>query len=256
MKTVTYESRDEWMAARRGKITGSRLGDIIVKGGGTKDMITKALDFFGIPWDKKSKKEDLEALLTVDAEAKLNGMLPKKKGFYEVIAERLSTDPTGQAIQETPMERGTRLEPEAIEKFMEATGKKVDGSLVMWMRDENEGIAISPDGQIKEEHAAVEAKCLSSANHIEACVKKFFWKKNDWDSVPDEYREQIVQYFIVNDELQTVYMTFYDPRMLFRDFFTLTILRNDVQPLVEKYLAYERNEIKEVDAIVNFFTGF
>ena len=31
MKTTTYTDRDEWLAARKGKITGSRLADIIVK---------------------------------------------------------------------------------------------------------------------------------------------------------------------------------------------------------------------------------
>src|ERR1017187_7907454 len=125
MKTLTFENRDEWLSARRGKITGTRLKDIIVKRG-----------------------------------------TEKKIGFFEVLAERLSTDPYGEAIAETPMERGTRLEPEAIGKFEEDKNVEVDKSLVMWVREENENVAISPDGFIGDA-VAVESKCLSSARHIE-----------------------------------------------------------------------------------------
>ena len=212
MKTLTFENRDEWLSARRGKITGTRLKDIIVKRG-----------------------------------------TEKKIGFFEILAERLSTDPYGEAIAETPMERGTRLEPEAIGKWEEDKNVEVDKSLVMWVRDENESIAISPDGFIGDT-VAVESKCLSSARHIEAYVKKFIWGRSDWEAVPDDYKEQDIQYFIVNDKLETLYMVFYDPRVTAKEYFCLTIKRADVQEEIEKYLEQEIKTILELDEIVNKIT--
>lgn len=199
MKTTTFDDRDQWMLARRGKITGSRLKDIIVKRG-----------------------------------------TGKKIGYYELIAERLAVEPDG----ENSMERGTRLESEAIERFEKETGKVVDKTLKIWSRDDNESIAISPDGSIGETEA-VEAKCLSSARHIEAFLTK---------EIPDEYRMQAIQYFIVNDLLTTLHMIFYDPRILVKDYFVLEIKRPDVQKEVDEYLAYQRQTIEEVNEIVNKLT--
>jgi putative phage-type endonuclease len=199
MKTLNFEDRDAWLAARRGKITGSRLKDIVVKRG-----------------------------------------TGKKIGFYELIAERLGV----AADDENAMDRGTRLEPEAVERFIKETGKKVDTSLVIWTRDDNESIAVSPDGFIGKKEA-VEAKCLSSARHIEAFLTK---------KVPDEYEMQSIQYFIVNDKLTTLYMIFYDPRILMKDYFVLEVKRADIQDQITEYLAYETNIINEVNEIVNQLT--
>jgi predicted phage-related endonuclease len=191
-----YESREEWLEARTGKITGTRLKDILVKRG-----------------------------------------TGKKIGFYELIAERLALPPDG----ENPMDRGSRLELEAMERFINESGKNVDTSLVIWMRDDNESIAISPDGFIGTKEA-VEVKCLSSARHLEAYLTQ---------EVPSEYMEQALQYFIVNDELEILHFVFYDPRLSVKDFFEITITRESIKDKVVEYLEYEKNIIQEVNAIVN-----
>ena len=72
MKINKFDSNEEWMLARRGRITGSRLKDIHVKRG-TNEKI----------------------------------------GYYQIIAERIAQE----AGDENPMERGHRLEEEAIEAF-------------------------------------------------------------------------------------------------------------------------------------------
>lgn len=199
MKISKYEDRDTWLEARRGKITGSRLKDIIVKRGTSK-----------------------------------------KIGFYELIAERLGIP----ANDENAMARGTRLEEEAIARFVKETKKKVNTDLVIWQRDDNESIAISPDGYIGETEA-VECKCLSSARHIEAFLT---------NQVPDEYKDQALQYFIVNDKLKKLYFVFYDPRVLAKDYFTLEIKRKDVQDDITFYLNYQKQILSEVDEIVNKLT--
>jgi predicted phage-related endonuclease len=199
MRSRLFDDREAWLLARRGKITGSRLKDIIVKKG-----------------------------------------TGRKIGFYELIAERLAVAPDS----ERPMDRGTRLEEEAIERFSTETGKKVDTSLVIWERDDNDSIAVSPDGFIGVTEA-VETKCLSSARHIEAFLTQ---------KVPDEYEMQVLQYFIVNDKLKTLYFAFYDPRIPFKDFFYLTVKRKDVEEQVTEYLEYQRKTIAEVNEIVNSIT--
>jgi len=199
MKQIKYEDREEWLNARRGKITGSRLKDIVVKKG-----------------------------------------TGKKIGFYELIAERLGIP----ADDENAMARGTRLEEEAVAKFVEETKKKVNTDLVIWQRDDNESIAISPDGFIGKTEA-VECKCLSSARHIEALLTQ---------QVPDEYEYQVLQYFIVNDTLKTLYVVFYDPRLLAKPFFYLTVNRTDIKEDIEHYLDYQRKILEEVDEIINKLT--
>lgn len=201
MKTNAFESREEWLAARRGKITGSRLKDIVVKRG-----------------------------------------TAKKIGFYELIAERLGVP----ADDESAMDRGTRLESEAVDKFIEMTGKKVDTSLVIWERDDEASIAISPDGFVEQAETleateAVETKCLSSARHIEALLTQ---------EIPSEYEFQTLQYFIVNEKLETLYFCFYDPRILVKPFFYIEVKRESLTEKIAEYLAYQKSIIEEVNKVV------
>lgn len=170
----------------------------------------------------------------------------KKIGYYELIAERLGV-PADE--NEKPMDRGNRLEEEAVARFAKETGKKVDTSLVIWSRDENESIAISPDASVVGEPAAVEAKCLSGAKHIKAYLTQ---------EIPDDYEEQMYQYFVVNDELQTLYFVFFDPRFLSPklQYFVIEIKRKDIQADITKFLAFEKDTLAEVDAEVNRLTNF
>lgn len=201
MKIETFEDVWSWREARRGKITGSRLGDVYSAKG------------------------------------------TKKIGFYEVIAERLGLS----ADDENPMDRGTRLENEALCEYEKATGRTLDKTKVLWMREDNESIAISPDASVVGEKRAVENKCLSSARHIEAFIT---------GKIPDDYKHQRLQYFIVNDELEALDFGFYDPRVLAKPFFILTTTRAEVQDDIIKFLAFERDTLTEIDLIVNKLSNF
>lgn len=199
MKVLKFNDEETWLSARRGKITGTRLKDIVVKRG-----------------------------------------TGKKIGFYELIAERLAVEPEN----ENPMDRGVRLEDEAIQRFSKETGKEVNTDLVIWERDDNESIAISPDGTIGETEA-VEVKCLSSARHMEAFLT---------NKVPDELEMQVIQYFIVNEKLETLYSVFYDPRIPVKDYFVIETKREKIADDIENYYAYQRDILKEVQDIVNELT--
>ena len=249
MKTITFDNREQWMLARLGKITGSRAGDIISKAGITKEAIVKELEEQKIEFKKSLKKEELEKMLPPESIKKLRKQLDKKKGYYELIAERLAVDDSefdGYVPNETPMDRGTRLEKFAVFEFEKATGKVVNNAKVIWMRDENESVAISPDGVISDTEA-VEIKCLSSAYHIEAWLTQ---------SIPGEYEMQMYQYFVVNDKLQTLYFCFYDPRIPCKPFFYMTFHREEVQEKVTRYLEEQLDILESVDNVVARMTGF
>ncbi len=175
MKLHQFKDRDEWELFRRGKLTGSRVKDLVVKRG-----------------------------------------TEEKMGYYELIAERLATRPEW----ENPMMRGQRIEDEAMSRFEKESGKKLNKDLVVWQDEKIKNMAISPDGYVEAEKIveAVEVKCLASSRHIETLLKQ---------SVPKDYEEQVAWYFIINPNLETLYMCFYDPRMAVHDFFYLTVKRSD-----------------------------
>lgn len=194
-----FENEEEWLSARRGRITGTRLGNLL---------------------SKRDKKP--------------------LKGYWELIAERVAVP----ADNENVMDRGKRLEEEAIEIFAKKTKKKVNTDLVLWEREDDENIAISPDGYIGKTEA-VEVKCLNSASHIEAYLT---------GEIPKEYEHQVLQYFIVNDQLKKLYFIFFDPRMP-RDFFYHEVNRKDIQKQIDEYLALEKEvlaQIKEIEEKLTF----
>lgn len=199
MRIQTFNSKEEWLDGRIGKITGSKLGDLITKRG-----------------------------------------TGKKIGYYQLIADRLGIP----ADDEKPMDRGSRLESEAIEAFQKSTGKKVDTSLVIWSRDDNKDIAFSPDGFIGETEMT-EVKCLASARHIEAWLTK---------KIPSDYDEQVIQAFIVNEKLEKLYFIFYDPRLIAKPFFYFTVERSEVQEKVTEYLLVQQTLLAEIEEIVNNLT--
>lgn len=208
MKITKFESREAWLNGRLGKITGSRLKDVLPG---------------------------------------RNGEI--KKGRWQLVAERL----IGSAAledDEKAMDRGNRLEPEALTRFTKETGIKLDTSLVIWEREDDQSIAISPDG-FKGKTIGAEAKCLNAASHIEARVTNKIPKNTAG------YEEQSIQYFVVNDKLKTLYFIFYDPRFpKGLDFFYLTINRKDVQKQIDEYLWEQREALKWAREIVNNLTMY
>ncbi len=138
------------------------------------------------------------------------------KGYWDVLAEKISF-PKGE--YEDPRSRGTRLEEEAVQRFMVETGKDVEAGHILWEREDNSDIALSPDGVIATENAAVEVKCLDSAKHIQAYLDQ---------EIPEEYIEQKNQYFVTNDALERLYFVFFDPRLMYKDFFYIIVDRDEV----------------------------
>lgn len=163
----------------------------------------------------------------------------RKIGFYQVVAERLSLDPD----EENRMDRGIRLEEEAREMFESKTNKKVT-EVGLCVSDLNPAIINSPDGLIKNRGKfteAIEIKCLSPARHLQAVIE---------NKVPIEFESQMMQYFVVNDDLKTLYFVFYDPRVLTVPYHVIEVHRKDVEEKIEFFKTFQLERLEEIDKIV------
>lgn len=198
MKKLNLEQGTEaWHSFRKGKISGTMLGELYSKRG------------------------------------------TRKIGFYELIAERIAIDPD----DENRMDRGLRLEQEAVDLFTKNTGKQVERDGVC-VHDKYPEIINSPDGLIKDGKkytGAVEVKCLAPARHIQAIVE---------NKVPDEFEAQKIQYFIVNPDLQNLYFVFYDPRIASVPYHCIVVTREELGDLPEKFLQFQLDQLKEINELV------
>jgi len=163
----------------------------------------------------------------------------EKKGFYELIAERLALPrPEG----ENKLQRGHDLESEAIELANKELKKTFIHDLTFWQRKDNESIAVTPDAYLEDLTEAIEVKCLSSADHIKAVILKKY---------PDEYKYQVYQYFIVNDDLRILHFVMYDPSLSVRSYIRFEIKRQDIEEEISKFKKYEEEKLRQVNDIVN-----
>lgn len=175
-----------------------------------------------------------------------------KIGVYQLIAEGWIGSQALNEEEENPelaMARGTRLEPEAIERFAKETGKNAiwHNDDIGWESDEDSRIAFSPDASIGKTEA-VEAKCLSAARHIQAFLTK---------EIPQEYEWQVLQAFVVNTSLRTLYFVFYDPRFpAGLDFFYIEIKRKGIKEQITALTASQKEMLAFVREKTNYLTQF
>jgi hypothetical protein len=191
---MVVQGTDEWKEKRKRRIGGTRLGDIWSARAYLKKDIVKALEDAKIEFKKTAPTSELEEMMPDEARIELLKNAPRKAGFYELIAEYLSID----RDDENRMDRGTRLEPFVRQWFAENYKKDVI-EVGMCMSDIDDRIYNSPDGLIRKSPKskkfteALEIKCLAPARHIQAVVEK---------QIPEEYWSQMMQYFVVNEDLE------------------------------------------------------
>lgn len=166
---------------------------------------------------------------------------PKKRedAIYEIIAERLTIGVEDSENYENAMDRGVRLEPDAISAFELETGKSVEVT-GFCEDDTNPMIANSPDGLIGETEA-IEVKCLGGKNHVK------MWLTNE---VPDDYKWQVVQYFIVNEKLEKLYFVGYNPDIDIHPLHIIEVKREQIQEAIEKAVVGQKQFLLEVEEII------
>lgn len=178
---------------------------------------------------------------------KITGTKAKKDNyFYELLAERLSLE---SQKEQSDLQRGIDLEDKAIEEFEVKTGKIVIKA-GFCSRDDNPFIGNSPDGLIENNGKyteAVETKCPSSAKHLRYICENV---------VPEEYFAQCMQYFIVNDDLQTLYFVSYDDRIPNWELFIKELKREDYEDDIKYYKEQQEQFIEEVNRKLSEFLSF
>lgn len=150
--------------------------------------------------------------------------------FYQKVAERLA-EGTGDDGLESSRERGKDLEEDAIKEAEQRLGLKLIRGNV-WQADDANHIE-SPDAYTQDLKTAVEIKCLSSARHIQAIYE---------NRPPQEYYAEYINYFLVNDKLETLYIFLYDPRFLLEHlcWYAFELKRKDIE--------YEIERMRDIDA--------
>lgn len=214
-----------------------------------------------------------------------NERLKSTAGYWQFVAENFADSP----LDETPMERGHRLENENARLTCEALGipdSQVNYDPGIWQSDIDPRIACSPDVHENslEPTWAIECKSLGSANHLMYTVPIILHRMirdsshylesivdnaktvshlllpdivgkpetRDYDFVPDKYKTQVLQYFVVNEHLETLYFTFYDDRIYNRQaqHVFLTIQRDSIDTEIARHRDRQKLAIKEMDSMI------
>lgn len=280
---------DAWLQERTGRITGTKSGSLALdhyQQTDTKKIIKyrdKALEQAKKATSKDETEEHFRTALKYDellteAEAK-NKRLKVGIDFWKFLAETMAEQPDN----ENPMERGHRLEPENIQLTLQQLGYKQEDCITdcgIWESDEDDRIACSPDAYQNSATPtwAIECKSLGSAYHLQAVIPWMIHsqrirqreipgnladaaaqvlpptatslKATNMDFIPDAYRAQVLQYFVVCDTLETLYFSMYDPRVYGNARHQIIpVNRKDIQPLITSHKRKQLNTLHIIDTI-------
>lgn len=212
-----------------------------------------------------------------------NERLKSTAGYWQFMAENMAEEPTA----ENPIDRGHRLENDNARLTCEDLGisdDDVNYDPGIWQSDIDVRIACSPDAHENaiEPSWAIECKSLGSANHLMYVVPILLHRMiisgeygkeklndaevaahllltdivghedtRDFDFVPDKYKTQVLQYFVVNDNLKTLYFSFYDDRVYMQaaQHVVLTVTRDSIESEIKDHMDRQLVAIQEMDRI-------
>lgn len=212
MKILDLEQRSqEWLDFHEGRISGSSAKDYSSVRYIPKAELVEFAESKGYDFPKNLTMDNIKAMLTEDELNELYANVQINDSIYKLIAQRIAkpinpndyADRIPEGATYSAMLRGQILEDEARELISEKLGKKIIPGRV-WQSEENEYMICSPDGEIVDDTGkvseAVEIKCLDSWK-----VVKAYYEKHP----PLDYEAQIIQYFLVNENLQKLYFCIY-----------------------------------------------
>lgn len=212
MKILDIEQRSqEWLDFHEGRISGSSAKDYSSVRYIPKAELVEFAESKGYDFPKNLTMDNIRAMLTEDELNELYANVQINDSIYKLIAQRIAkpinpndyADRIPEGATYSAMLRGQILEEEARDLISEKLGKQIIPGRV-WQSDVNEYMICSPDGEIVDDTGkvseAVEIKCLDSWK-----VVKAYYEKHP----PLDYEAQIIQYFLVNENLQKLYFCIY-----------------------------------------------
>jgi hypothetical protein len=107
---------------------------------------------------------------------------------------------------------------EASEAYSKITGHELE-QVGFCTHDRLEYLAMSPDRLTPDRTGGIEVKCPSTKTHIRTIRM---------GGLPNDYKYQVYQYFLVNEKLQWLDFVSYDPRFTPRPLYIHRIERNDI----------------------------
>ncbi len=138
----------------------------------------------------------------------------------DLIAERIS-DAIEDSYVNDAMKRGVELEPIARMEYELKTGNQVE-QLGFCISNEYNYLGLSPDGLIKingKYKIGIEIKCPNTNTHVR------YIRMN---KIPNEYKFQILNYFLVCQDLERVDFISFDDRFTVNPMHIITIKRNEL----------------------------
>lgn len=240
------QDTEAWLDARIGKITGTKAGTLALEHYTQKDVAK--LEAMA---DKAKTEEKAEEYREKARQAKRdNERLKVNLDFWQFLADMIAEQPDGEPPMERGHRLENTNIMMACEKF-DISPDVVEFDTGMWVSDVDDRIAVSPDAHAKPrifnglEHNptfAFEAKSLGTKYHLQTVVPfrvyqmlnysetpdsqrnelqslslKLFPEiletRREFDFIPEQYQSQVLQYFVVNPDLHTVYFTMLDDRV-------------------------------------------
>lgn len=249
MKVINIQQNtEEWLEYRKGKSGGSEFKNLYIAGLPLIGAMKAKLDELQIEYKKTAKADELASLLTPETIAELKLAAEPKKHYYELIADRVARPITpndyvdrlnGQPF--SMMARGRILEPEALALFNETYKTNFQGGDVVWEREDNPNIYISPDGYLKKDgkiREAIEIKCLDNAETIKAYLA---------NSYPKDYEPQIIKYFVVNEDLEKLHFVMFTDTIPGLELQVFEITRDQIVSRIAEAKAFEDQIMKMVE---------
>ena len=240
------QDTEAWLDARIGKITGTKAGTLALEHYTQKDVAKLAAMA-----DKAKTEEKAEEYREKARQAKRdNERLKVNLDFWQFLADMIAEQPDGEPPMERGHRLENTNIMMACEKF-DISPDVVEFDTGMWVSDVDARIAVSPDAHAKPrifnglEHNptfAFEAKSLGTKYHLQTVVPfrvyqmlnysetpdsqrnelqslalklfpEILGTRREFDFIPEQYQSQVLQYFIVNPDLHTVYFTMLDDRV-------------------------------------------
>lgn len=235
-----------WLDARIGKITGTKAGTLALEHYTQKDVAK--LEAMA---DKAKTEEKAKEYRSKAEQAKRdNERLKVNLDFWQFLADMIAEQPDGEPPMERGHRLENTNIMMACEKF-DISPDVVEFDTGMWVSDVDDRIAVSPDAHAKPinglglEHNptfAFEAKSLGTKYHLQTVVPfrvfmmlnysetpnsqrdelqslalklfpEILESRREFDFIPEQYQAQVLQYFVVNPDLKTVYFTMFDDRI-------------------------------------------
>lgn len=268
-----------WLDARIGKITGTKAGTLALEHYAQKDV--SKLEAMA---DKAKTEEKAEEYREKAEQAKRdNERLKVNLDFWQFLADMIAEQPDGEPPMERGHRLENTNIMMACEK-LGIHPYIVEFDTGMWVSDVDDRIAVSPDAHAKPQIGingleynptfAFEAKSLGTKYHLQTVVPfrvfqmlydsetsdeqreelrslalklfpEILESRREFDFIPEQYQAQVLQYFVVNPDLETVYFTMYDDRVY-------SSLRHEVFEVDRLSVAseIEAQETKELQTLV------